>query len=400
MLYRRFGKTEIQMPVFSAGMMRSMASWGDMPLAMIAADEQARLQAIVDKALSLGINHIETARAYGSSENQLGRVLPNYPRNEIVVQTKVIPEADPDLFTAKVLDSLARLNLDYLDLLALHGINDHRAFWYCCRKNGCLAAARKLQDQGKIRHIGFSGHGHAEIIREAIRHQEDGGFDYMNIHWYYIVQQSWPLIVEAHQRDMGVFIISPTDKGGMLHTPPDILKKLSAPLSPMQFNDLFCLSKPEISTISIGASLPDHFEAHLQGLGSLNNALLLDNIDRKWRTAMKEAIGHEKPDHHWQQIPSWEETPGLINIPFILWLLNLAEGWGLSGYAQARYRKLGQEMPWVPGRDAKGLRQFDFSSFFRKIPLDQAQTLARLELAHTLFSQTANEICPTLETPP
>ena len=54
----------------------------------------------------------------------------------------------------------------------------------------------------------------------AVRWDGDGGFDYVNLHWYYIYQANWPAIEEARCRDMGVFIISPADKGGMLYRPP------------------------------------------------------------------------------------------------------------------------------------------------------------------------------------
>jgi predicted aldo/keto reductase-like oxidoreductase len=45
------------------------------------------LQATIHRALDLGINHIETARGYGSSEMQLGWVLPKLPRDKMIVQT-------------------------------------------------------------------------------------------------------------------------------------------------------------------------------------------------------------------------------------------------------------------------------------------------------------------------
>ena len=47
------------------------------------------LCATIRRALEVGINHIETARGYGTSELQLGRVLPSLPRDQIILQTKV-----------------------------------------------------------------------------------------------------------------------------------------------------------------------------------------------------------------------------------------------------------------------------------------------------------------------
>jgi predicted aldo/keto reductase-like oxidoreductase len=74
MRYRRFGRTELQMPVFSCGGMRYQQGWGDLPLEEITPENQANLEATIHRSLELGINHIETARGYGSSEMQLGQL--------------------------------------------------------------------------------------------------------------------------------------------------------------------------------------------------------------------------------------------------------------------------------------------------------------------------------------
>jgi predicted aldo/keto reductase-like oxidoreductase len=49
---------------------------------------------------------------------------------------------------------------------------------------------------------------------------------------------------------MGVFIISPNDKGGKLYDPPAKLVDLCPPLTPMQFNALYCLARPQVHTLS------------------------------------------------------------------------------------------------------------------------------------------------------
>src|SRR5881227_1729317 len=98
MKYRRFGRTELQMPVFSCGGMRYQFKWQDVSPKEIPADNQRNLEATIHRAFELGINHIETARGYGSSEMQLGHVLPTLPRSKIIVQTKIAPFAEPEEF--------------------------------------------------------------------------------------------------------------------------------------------------------------------------------------------------------------------------------------------------------------------------------------------------------------
>ena len=67
------------MPVFSCGGMRYQHKWQDVPMQDIPAENQDNLEATIRRALELGINHIETARGYGTSEMQLGRILPPFP---------------------------------------------------------------------------------------------------------------------------------------------------------------------------------------------------------------------------------------------------------------------------------------------------------------------------------
>lgn len=380
------------MPVLSAGFMRCMQDWVDMPLGRVEPAGQANLEVIVRAALAHGINHLETAHAYGSSERQLGAVLPKLQRAAIIVQTKVQPAADPERFVADFHDSLQRLQLDRVDLLALHGLNDHRSLWYACRENGCLAAARRLQGKGLIGHIGFSGHGPTDVILDAIRHEGDGGFDYVNIHWYYIFQLHKAALEEAAARDMGVFIISPTDKGGHLQKPPAKVAELCQPLSPMLFNDFFCLAQPAISTISVGASAPADFDEHLKVLSLLDNQGSMDllaDIDRKWRTAMQQATGAECPDRLWLQLPSWDRTPGYVNIPMSLWLFNLARGWDLVEYARTRFRMMGEEGPWVPGLPPGSLAAIKNEGVLRECGGEEKAILQMLAEADRLLGKGA-----------
>ena len=370
------------MPVLSAGFMRSMQSWQDVDAAAIFGDSQHNMESVVREALRLGINHFETARGYGSSERQLGRILPSLARDSFILQTKVAPQHDPELFVEHVLDSMARLQVDRVDLLAIHGINSHRDLWHACRPEGCLTAARRLQRQGKVGWVGFSGHGSTEVIIEAIRHGQEGGFDYVNLHWYAIFQQHSPALAEAMDRDMGVFIISPSDKGGRLYCPPKRLRDLSAPLTPMQFNDLLCLARPEIHTISIGAARPSDYTEHVEALAHLGDHTLIEAIAGRWQAAMAAATGLQHPDGHWFRYPSWEEIPGYINIRFILWLHHLVEGWDLLEYARERYALLGRETGWVPGNTAAGVDQCDFSEIAREAKVAPEDLVRELRLAH------------------
>ena len=222
---------------------------------------------MIRRALELGIRHIETARGYGTSEAQLGLVLKNIPRDAYILQTKVAPQPGVDDFVKTFHTSLSRLGLPHVDLFSLHGINNRETMEWALRPGGCLEKARQWQKEGLCRWVGFSTHGSPELVEELVT---SGRFDYVNLHWYYIFQEHTPSLEAAQKNDMGLFIISPNDKGGMLYQPPETLRQLTAPLTPMEFNTLFCLQDPRIHTLSIGAAKPTDFDEHVHALKRLS----------------------------------------------------------------------------------------------------------------------------------
>ncbi|MGB7415514.1 MAG: aldo/keto reductase [Thermosynechococcaceae cyanobacterium] len=390
MQYRRFGRTELQMPVFSCGGMRYQYSWKDSEADSITQANQDNLEATIRRAVELGLTHIETARGYGTSELQLGRILPQFPRDQLIVQTKVSPGPDPKAFRQTVEESLKKLQLDRVDLLGLHGINTPEILDHSVRSGGCLEVARQLQQEGKVRFIGFSTHGPTEVIVDAIATNQ---FDYVNLHWYYINQNNWPAIEAATAHDMGVFIISPSNKGGLLYQPPQILMELCTPLSPMVFNDLFCLSHPQVHTLSLGAACPRDFDEHLQALALLDQApYILPPILERLEDQAIEVLGEDWVENWHQGLPSPEETPGQINIPVILWLRNLAVAYEMVDYGQMRYNLLGNGGHWFPGQTAAQVEDLDLRACLANSPYrDQIPGLL-LDAHHKLSSVAVNRL--------
>ena len=375
------------MPVFSCGGMRYQHTWDDRSDDQIPEASQKNLEATIRRAVDLGINHIETARAYGTSEIQLGKILPLLPRDRLIVQTKVVVKDTPEDFLKTFNRSLSLLNLDYIDLLGIHGINLNSQLNTCLEPGGILDVARTLQAQGKLRHIGFSTHGPTDVIVNAI---ETDQFDYVNLHWYYINQTNWAAIEAATRHDMGVFIISPSDKGGKLYAPPPKLVDLCYPLSPMVFNDLFCLSHPQVHTLSLGAAQPSDFDEHLKTLALLDRAPeVLAPILQRLDQAGIDALG-ESWWRNWSRgLPRNEDTPGGMNIPMALWLRNLVMAYDMLDYAKSRYNLLGgQGSHWFPGSRADAVNVEQLRPFLVNSPF--AATIPRiLQETHQMLSGEA-----------
>ena len=351
MLYRRFGRTQLDISVFSLGGMRFQESW--LRGAETSEPSQNNLEATLDRALELGINHVETARGYGTSEAQLGPALARHRRDRFLLQTKVLSTADPKEFETHLEESLRLLRVDYLDLFAIHGVNDQAQVARTMRPGGCLEVAERWRHHGRIRAIGFSTHAPRALILPMI---ESGRFDYVNFHYYYLFQDNLPVIEAAHRRNLGTFIISPSDKGGRLYRASAKLRALCEPLSPMVFGDLWCLSNPDIHTLSLGAARPSDFDEHMQVLPLLAApGPVLDPIVRRLDEAYRVALGDDFAGRWAEGLREWHELPGQINVRRILWLRNLVLAYDLLDFAQERYISMKPDDPWVPGARAEAV---------------------------------------------
>jgi predicted aldo/keto reductase-like oxidoreductase len=384
MKYRRFGRTELSMPVISCGGMRYQHKWNDLPWEDIPKKGQENIERTLAAALDNGIHHIETARGYGSSEMQLGYALKQFPRDSYILQTKVAPQATQEEFLKMFETSMAYLQQETVDLFSLHGLNNRKRIELAMRPGGCLEAALKLKEQGRVKHIGFSTHAATHEIIELI---DSGAFEYLNLHWYFTNQLNTPAIEAAARQDMGVFIISPNDKGGQLYNPPQKLIDLCDPLHPMAFNDLFCLSNPHVHTLSCGAAKPSDFELHVETVKNMDNHNeLVMEIVEKIKHEVSQIMGPDWYQNWHMGIPDWRELPHSINVKDIVRMWTWAKSIDLVDFGTWRYNMLSADDVWILGNPVK---KFDKKLMLQKLSNSPyaEKIIEILHDAHSLFAK-------------
>jgi len=110
-------------------------------------------------ALAAGVNHFDTAAAYGDSELRLAPWMPRI-RDEIFLSTKTGDRGRDDA-KRSIERSLERLGVERVDLLQLHEVGDLDQLDLATAADGALEAAIEARAQGLVGAIGITGHGHA-----------------------------------------------------------------------------------------------------------------------------------------------------------------------------------------------------------------------------------------------
>jgi aryl-alcohol dehydrogenase-like predicted oxidoreductase len=124
--------------------------------------------------LSHGINHIDTAAAYGGSERAVGTWMPAH-RDKFFLATKT-GERTREKARDQIRHSLERLQTDHIDLIQLHNLVDEEEWKTALGPGGALEAAIEAREQGLTRFIGVTGHG-VTVPRMHLRSLERFAFD-------------------------------------------------------------------------------------------------------------------------------------------------------------------------------------------------------------------------------
>jgi aryl-alcohol dehydrogenase-like predicted oxidoreductase len=165
-------------------------------------DAEKTLHAVLD----FGVNLIDTASAYGHSEEFIGRALhEQHTRGECVIVTKCGWTGDyeaawsPSEIAATIDESLRRLRCDCVDALLLHSCDLETL--KCGEVIDCV---RKARDAGKAKFIGYSGDNDA--LKFAV---ECGVFDVVECSYSMLDQANRPMIELAAKSNIGVMLKRP-----------------------------------------------------------------------------------------------------------------------------------------------------------------------------------------------
>ncbi len=212
---RSFGKTGYKVGILSLG--------GQATLEMKGTEEES--EKIINRAIDLGVNYIDTAASYGGGISQLniGRVMKTR-RSEVWLSTKT-HDRTYDGSMKLLEESLKNLQTDHIDTWQLHNVQTKEQLDQIFAKDGAIKALEKAKSEGMVRHLGITGHFEPLILLRAIKEYP---FDQIllavnaaDVH--YLSFKNY-LLPEAQQKGIAIIGMKVATRGRMLSTwtPPPI----------------------------------------------------------------------------------------------------------------------------------------------------------------------------------
>jgi uncharacterized protein len=250
-IYRTLGRTGLKIPVISFGVMR--------------ADNPGLCKAAYEK----GIKLFDTAHGYqnGNNETMLGNVLKEYPRDSFLLATKIKPigldkdgkptkQTTTEDFLEKFNISLSRLQMDHVDILYVHSVDNPEVLTY----KPVLDAIKKLRKEGKFRFVGFSTHrNEAAVINAAA---EKGKWDVILTSYNFMQTYAEELknaVHKASEAGIGIVAMKTLAGGGFFD------KEKTKPINTTAALK-WALSNPDITTAIPGMTDFDQLDLNVKML--------------------------------------------------------------------------------------------------------------------------------------
>lgn len=194
----RLGRTE---------MMVSRLGFGGIPIQRISEDEA---MTVVQRCLNLGITFFDTANAYTTSEERIGKAIKGR-RGEVIIATKSDSESR-EVVEKHLNMSLEHLGIEYIDLYQFHNLSNFKSLEIVLDPKGPMALLKEAKKAGVIKHIGVTSH-QIDVAKEAVKSDH---FETLMFPFNFITcEAADELLPLCHKHDVGFIAMKPL-AGGML----------------------------------------------------------------------------------------------------------------------------------------------------------------------------------------
>jgi predicted aldo/keto reductase-like oxidoreductase len=348
--YTEFGKTGIQVSRLGFGCMRFPSREINGKKVF---DEEESIR-MMHRAMELGVNYFDTAPGYCDRQSEIivGKALKGR-RDKVYLSTKYpSEEASGDDLERKVAESLRKLDTDYIDFYHMWGISLDKFLHRIDTPDGPLTRAKKLHEQGVLRHISFSFHDVPENMIEIIKRGE-GVFASVLCQYNLLDRANEDAIAYAHEQGLGVTIMGPVG-GGRLGAPSKVIQDLlpGKVQSSAEMALRFVMNNKNVNIALSGMSTMEMVEenaavaSNMEPLTAEEEARIAASLEENRRLA----------DLYCTGCNYCMPCPKGINIPEIFKMMNYHRVYGLTQFAKDNYARIGKE-EWLNFQNASACVQ-------------------------------------------
>ncbi|MDR0357814.1 MAG: aldo/keto reductase [Clostridiales Family XIII bacterium] len=282
MKYRTFPKTGEQISLLGFGCMRLPETGGENPRI----DEEEAIR-MIRYAIDNGVNYVDTAYMYhdGKSEVVVGKALKDGYREKVLLADKlpvvfIKEEADQQKFLD---EQLRRLEVSTIDMYLVHNINE--AYWEKVKKYDTLRFMKEKQEEGIVKHVGFSFHGETpEFFREVT---DAFPWDFCQIQLNYMdteLQAGVEGLKYAGSKGIPVIVMEPLKGGKLTDVLPASVRAywdgIAEKRTPADWALKWVANFPEVLTILSGMSNFEQTKENIRILSDADaNALTQEELD-------------------------------------------------------------------------------------------------------------------------
>ncbi len=257
---------------------------------------------IIHRAMELGVNFFDSANLYhrGLSDEIYGRALAGGRRQKVILMTKC-ENYTRDGALRMLETQLKRMKTDYLDLWQVHQVSELAEAERVLGPNGSLEAFVKAKKEGKVRHIGFTGHRDPQVHLKLLHGASDWETVQMPInlidpHYLSFIVNVLP---QARKRGLGVIAMKSNAMGSIgrnnVARIEDCLR--------------FTLSQ-DVDVLVSGVETVDQLEANIRTVSTMTK-MSLSEIERMLATTAKGRTGSQIENY--KRPPSGAWGPRLHN---------------------------------------------------------------------------------------
>lgn len=253
---RRVGSTDIEVSIIGLGTVKFGRNQGVKYPASFSLPTDEEIERLLNGAVELGVNLLDTAPAYGTSEERLGLLLQGR-RRDWIISTKVGEEFiegeshfdfSPQAIQKSVERSLRRLRTDYLDIVLVHSNGEDKRL---IEEENVFATLNALKQAGKIRAYGMS----TKTIAGGLLTIEMADIAMVAFNPEYVDERI--VMAYAQQKNKSIFIKKALMSGH--------LQKMQS-ADPVQDTMRFIFAEPGVTSVIVGTINPDHLQKNVNSV--------------------------------------------------------------------------------------------------------------------------------------